>query len=84
MNNEDFYIKCGELLQSNTVYAPFPYYRRTRWNNRVAGSGRYEGKGVIRVFSETMIHVALNEPEIRGVYNSKEAVLSLIMREINK
>ncbi len=84
MNNEDFYIKCGELLQSNTVYAPFPYYRRTRWNNRVAGSGRYVGNGVIRVFSENLIHVALKNPNLLGSFTSKDLAIAAITEAMNK
>lgn len=44
---EAFYTKCGEILNIEHIYiAPVP--RRTRWNNRLLGNGRYKGFGLIR------------------------------------
>jgi hypothetical protein len=58
---EGFYQRCAELLGVPYTYRPFPYRRRTRWNNRSAGNGRFEGRGLIRLFGQT-VHVALNAP----------------------
>lgn len=55
----EFYEKCSKILGIPYECKPFPWTHsnRTRWNNRAAGSGRYEGFGLIRVFG-TDYHVA--------------------------
>lgn len=75
MTNETFYNKCAELLGANHEYVPFPWAKRTRWNNRSPGSGRFEGFGIIRVFGDK-VHVSLRYPvSVNKVFNSKEEVL---------
>lgn len=39
---------------------PWTHSRRTRWNNRAPGSGRYPGFGIIRVFGD-YYHIAFYE-----------------------
>jgi len=53
---QEFYAKCGELLGLEHKYV-VPYKRKTRWNQRNPGNGRYKGFGVIRYFNEANIHV---------------------------
>jgi hypothetical protein len=80
MDNETFYHKCAELLGTEYDCKPFPWtsYRRTRWNNRAPGSGRYPGYGIIRKFGN-QIHVALKYPiNHHGIYNSEEEVLTFL------
>lgn len=44
---EAFYIKCSEILGIEHEYnTPVP--RRTRWNTRLIGNGRFPGFGLIR------------------------------------
>ena len=50
MNDEEtFYTRCGEILGIEHEYH-VPYKRRTRWNARVLGNGRYPGFGTIQIF----------------------------------
>ena len=78
MNNEEFYSKCAELLGAEHEYLPFTHYKRTRWNNRKPGSGRYPGYGIIRKFGN-QIHVALTKPiQHHSVYNSEEEVFAFL------
>lgn len=56
-----FYQRCAELLGVPDTYRPYPYKKRTRWNNRTAGNGRFAGCGLIRLFG-THVHVALIAP----------------------
>jgi len=77
MTNEEFYAECAALLGVPHEGQAFPYYRRTRWNNRKPGQGRYEGRGIVRVFG-SMVHVALNDPLLHEVFPSKEAALEAI------
>lgn len=53
---QDFYAKCGEILDIDHDYHR-PFSKRTRWNARTIGNGRYPGFGVIRRYSDTLIHV---------------------------
>ena len=55
---------------------PFPHYKRTRWNNRSAGQGRFPNKGTIRVFGND-VHVALRNPNVSFV-GTKDEVLELL------
>lgn len=56
---KDFYTKCGEILGCGHDFHT-PFRKKTRWNVRVLGNGRYPGYGVIRWFSPTMIHAMIN------------------------
>lgn len=52
MNNEAkkaFYKRCGEIIGIPHEWQE-PVARRTRWNTRFLGNGRYPGFGVIRTF----------------------------------
>jgi hypothetical protein len=83
--SEEFYNKCAELLGVEYDCQPFPWpnYKRTRWNNRAAGSGRYPGYGIIRKFG-SQIHVALSNPiSHHGIYNSEEEVF-IFLRNLEK
>lgn len=75
---EGFYTKCAELLGATHAYKKFPYRKRTRWNNRTAGNGRFIGHGLVRVFGPTTIHVSLTSPRLSGCFKSQDAVLEAI------
>ena len=75
---EGFYQKCAELLSAEHAYQKFPYRKRTRWNNRSAGNGRFAGHGLIRAYSENLIHVHLHHPKINGTYKSMQDALAAI------
>lgn len=81
MNNEEFYERVAEILQCDHTPNPFPYRKRTRWNNRKPGSGRFEGHGIVRVFGDS-VHVALTFPKywaiIKGKQNTLDALISLM------
>ena len=75
MNNEEFYLRCAEILNTDHLGVPFPYYKRTRWNNRVAGQGRFEGRGIVRCFG-SQVHIALTSPAVVSkIFESKEEAL---------
>lgn len=78
MDNEEFYRKCAELL--NTVYDckpwPWPGVKKTRWNNRHPGSGRFKDIGLIRCYGE-VVHINIYSPvSYSGVFDSKTAALA--------
>lgn len=80
MNTDDFYELVGSLINVKHEGKAFPHLKRTRWNNRVAGRGRYPGAGVVRVFSPTCIAVRLKSPRIFGDFTSFESVISALSR----
>lgn len=77
MSDEEFYSRCAELLGVEHDYLPFTHYKRTRWNNRTPGSGRFPGRGIIRKFG-SQVHVALTNPNHHAVYDSEEEVLTFL------
>lgn len=78
MENEEFYAECAALLNTTYDGETFPWYRRTRWNNRKPGSGRFPSRGLIRCFG-SMVHVNLHTPiVINRTFASKEAVLDYL------
>lgn len=48
-----FYAQCGEILGIEHVWID-PVPRRTRWNNRNDGNGRFPGFGVIHCFGHAV------------------------------
>ena len=79
---EGFYQACASLLGAVHDHKAFPYGKRTRWNNRTAGRGRFEGFGLIRFFGPNCIQVCLHNPPLRGSYTSQEAALAAIREAV--
>ena len=76
---EDFYDKCAEILGCAHEGNKFPHRRRTRWNNRVAGRGRFPGFGIIRRFNSNNIHVALSYPiSLQKTFKSEDDVFETL------
>ena len=75
---EGFYQSVAKLLGSEHEYKPFPYRKRTRWNNRTAGNGRFVGFGVVRVYSSSVIHVMLNSPKLNKTFSNYADALEAI------
>lgn len=70
-----FYKRCAELLCVPDTYSAFPYRKRTRWNNRAPGNGRFEGFGLIRLFGNS-VHMMLKHPyAVNRFFPSKETAL---------
>jgi hypothetical protein len=80
---QGFYQKCAELLGVPDTYSPRPYTRVTRWNNRVAGNGRFEGFGLIRMFGGRHVHVSLTHPvRVNTWFTSPEAAVEWLEKNI--
>jgi hypothetical protein len=86
MNEQDvgvehgFYEAVAVMLGCDEhSYSKFPFRKRTRWNNRQAGNGRYPGHGIVRRFGPDNIHVQLTNPPVSGLFRSAEAALAAIM-----
>lgn len=81
---EKFYQDIADLLHIQNPYTPNVHKSwRTRWNNRKPGNGRFEGLGLIRFFSPSMIHVCLKEPvRVNKIFTSSEDVLNYLKQNI--
>lgn len=88
----EFYERIAKLLGvSTTVEDRTPYKRigrdgreympdtdSTRWGPRKPGNGRYEGRGIVRCFGET-VHVAIYSPvKFTGSFGSREEALEFL------
>jgi hypothetical protein len=71
-----FYNKVAELLGcTEHAYKKFPYRKRTRWNARVLGNGRYPGFGLVRIFG-SKVHISLYKPvRVNRWFDSMELAL---------
>lgn len=86
MNNEEFYLECARLLE--TVYDckpwPWPGIRKTRWNNREPGSGRFPNHGIIRCFGD-VVHVNIYHPiKLAKTFETKEEALKEITKLLDR
>jgi hypothetical protein len=71
----EFYEKCAELLCVEHIYKKC-YSKRTRWNNRDPGNGRFEGYGLIRRYSSNHIHLIFTNPiTISKTFKSEDDVI---------
>lgn len=54
-----FYARCGEILGiAHEWNDPVP--RRTRWNTRLIGNGRFPGYGLIRCYTSGIMITSRN------------------------
>lgn len=79
---EGFYEECAALLNCDEAYCKRPEgYIKNRWCNRMPGSGRFVGFGIIRAWGET-VHVALTYPvKVHKTFTSRQGALDFL-REI--
>lgn len=74
---QDFYNGCAEILGVEHKYH-VPYFRKTRWNARTLGNGRFPGYGVVRMFNASCIQVMLTRPTVNKVFDCKEDVFEFL------
>lgn len=78
MKDEEFYEACAQLLGTKYECEKFKYHKRTRWNNRAPGSGRFPGYGLIRRFG-SQIQVSLRHPvNHTQIYDTTEEVFDFL------
>lgn len=78
MENEEFYEICADILGATHEGRAFTQYKRTRWNNRTPGRGRYPGFGIIRLFGN-IVHVALLNPvTVTRTFDSREEAIAFL------
>lgn len=80
MNNEakkQFYEQCGSILNIEHEWSE-PVKRRTRWNTRKIGNGRYPGFGLVQCFGPTSFRVVSRKGT--KVFKSSEAVYDYLKK----
>ena len=75
--NKEFYDKCADIMGTTHDYRT-PVPRRTRWNNRLLGNGRFPNRGVIRPFGDKCIHVMLTNPRVCQTFDSPEQLFDFL------
>lgn len=84
MKDDIFYKECADLLDTTYDCESFPWRKRTRWNNRKPGSGRYPGYGLIRCFGD-VVHVVLHTPvKLNATFTNKVDALNAIKQAIKQ
>ena len=94
MNKKDFYNQIAILLNTTHTYSTFndnlPVNKKTgirfntnatRWGPRTPGNGRFPGHGIVRDFGSEIL-VNLHEPEINGIFESREKALNAIKKTL--
>jgi hypothetical protein len=82
MTLEDFYAECAAILECDHVGEAFTHYKRTRWNNRTPGRGRFPGRGIIRVFGN-QVHIALTYPQpVSKIVQGMDEALAFLRSEL--
>lgn len=81
MTNNEFYDRCAEIINTQYNCESFKYKKRTRWNNRKAGSGRFPDFGTIRVYGK-IVHISLTKPIFLNVVcQSKQEALGILLQQ---
>jgi len=81
---EGFYQTVAAMLGCDEhEYRPYPYTKRTRWNSREPGNGRYPGHGLVRRHSSTGISVSLHTPCVVGYFSSEQQSLDAIKNALD-
>ena len=80
---EKFYQMVAILLKCDDHKYIEPYKKKTRWNNRSPGNGRYHNHGLIRYHNPSNIHVMLSNPKINGLYTSVDSVIDVIKKALD-
>lgn len=71
-DNEVFYGACADALGIPHEYNK-PVRRRTRWNNRLLGNGRFPGFGLVRLHGATVIVISHHGTK---PFNTREKALA--------
>jgi hypothetical protein len=80
----EFYHQIAQILDCSDTYREFQFSKKTRWNNRDPGNGRFLNHGMVRRFSATLIHVYLHAPRLIGVYNTDCSALNAIKTAVSE
>lgn len=67
------------ILSSHSYIEPYHGSNRVnRWTNRNPGNGRYEGIGVVRYFSKSLIHIILDNSSKTYIVKTPEEAFEIL------
>lgn len=81
--NITFYEQVASIIGGKHDGVGFEYSRRTRWNNRKPGSGRFPGNGIVRVFG-SQVHIALTNPPFYRIIEGRQNALDVLTNLCDK
>jgi hypothetical protein len=73
----EFYKNCAEILNIEHDYHD-PVPRRTRWNTRLLGNGRYPGFGLVQCFGSSVRVVSKHGTKLFKTYEETYEYLKRI------
>jgi hypothetical protein len=73
----EFYENCAEILKIDHNYHD-PVPRRTRWNTRFLGNGRYPGFGLVQCFGSSVRVVSKHGTKLFKTYEETYEYLKRI------
>ena len=79
---EEFYANCSSILGIPHVFRD-PVTRRTRWNTRFLGNGRYPGFGLVQCFGSSIRVVSKNGTKIFYSYEEVYDYLNKVIDNAN-
>ena len=79
----EFYENCAKILEIDHDYHD-PVKKRTRWNNRIKGNGRYPGFGLVQCFGSLIRVVSKQGTRVFNTYEEVYVYLNEVALNINK
>lgn len=70
-NEFEFYEKCALILCVEHEFV-YKFAKRTRWNHRNPGNGRFPTRGTIKWFSSTCIYLSFHTPLVCKYFKSPD------------
>ncbi len=82
MNKREFYEECDKIFGQSHL-PPTTQKYHGRWGPRIPGSGRFEGYGLVRWFSPSMVYIVLRNPNKLQAYMSADDALFKLAEIMN-
>jgi hypothetical protein len=77
-----FYAKCAEILNIPHVFH-VPVRRKTRWNTRFLGNGRYPGFGLVQCYGCVVRVVSKQGTKVFNDYDAVYDYLNTVVQTVN-
>ena len=82
MSKKEFYEECDKIFGQSHL-PPTTQRYRGRWGPRTPGSGRFEGYGLVRWFSPSLVHISLRQQVALQTYMTAHEALVRIAEIVN-
>jgi hypothetical protein len=75
---EEFYVKCSEILNIPHEFHE-PVRRRTRWNARFLGNGRFPNFGLVQCFGSSVRVISKDGTKVFKTYEETYEYLKKVV-----